>query len=194
MANESSTSVLLNPLTFKHIRPFISRIAPISICFDDGHYDNYTIISDIPDDRYDNFYVYGIGTVCVEFPMDIYTQTAFNENKAITGQEIKLDDGLEIFLTGEPREFEWKNDKELIFADLRNFLQRGMHFSVVMRENWEGQYYAFRSEIPESYNDYYVYGIGIEAVDTKNLSPELKKYNGNIKQLVIVLAQTPRQV
>ena len=36
--------------------------------------DNYTLVSDILVGKYDNLYIYGIGMIDVEFPMDVYTK------------------------------------------------------------------------------------------------------------------------
>ncbi len=36
-------------IKFKELRPYLSRVVRISVCFQDGHYDNYTLVSDIPD-------------------------------------------------------------------------------------------------------------------------------------------------
>ncbi len=35
-------------IKFKELRPYLSRVVRISVCFQDGHYDNYTLVSDIP--------------------------------------------------------------------------------------------------------------------------------------------------
>ena len=40
-------------IQFKELKKYISRVTRISICFRDGHYDNYLMISDIPDGKYD---------------------------------------------------------------------------------------------------------------------------------------------
>ena len=54
-------------IKFKELKQYISRVVRISVCYRDGHYDNYSLISDIPDGRYDDFYIYGIGMVDGEF-------------------------------------------------------------------------------------------------------------------------------
>ena len=52
-------------IKFKELKQYIARTIPVSICFRDGHYDNYTLISDIPEGWYDDLYVYGIGIMAV---------------------------------------------------------------------------------------------------------------------------------
>ena len=59
-------------IQFKEIRQYLARNAKLSICFEDGYYHNYLMISDIPAEKYKDLYVYGVGMIDVEFPMDIY--------------------------------------------------------------------------------------------------------------------------
>lgn len=35
-------------IKFKELKQYISRVVRISVCYRDGHYDNYSLISDIP--------------------------------------------------------------------------------------------------------------------------------------------------
>lgn len=58
---------------FEEIRKYIARDVRISVCFQDGYYHNYLMISDIPEHKYDGLYVYGIGMVNVEFSRDVYS-------------------------------------------------------------------------------------------------------------------------
>ena len=69
---------------------------------------------------------------------------------------------LEIVLQDEPRNILRHDEQALRFCDVREYLQIGMNFSVVMREDWSEEHYTWKSEIPEQYDDLYVYGIGIE--------------------------------
>lgn len=48
-------------IKFKEIRRFLARNIRLSICFLDGHYHNYLLVSDILASEYDELYVYGIG-------------------------------------------------------------------------------------------------------------------------------------
>ena len=47
-------------------------VFPFALRTDIRHYDNYTLVSDIPEGKYDDFYVYGVGMIDVEFPLDAY--------------------------------------------------------------------------------------------------------------------------
>ena len=48
-------------IKFKDIRRFLARNIRLSICFLDGQYHNYLLVSDISASEYDELYVYGIG-------------------------------------------------------------------------------------------------------------------------------------
>ncbi len=61
-------------IKFKEIRRFLARNTRLSICFLDGQYHNYLLVSDIPASEYDELYVYGIGITDVEFSLDIYSE------------------------------------------------------------------------------------------------------------------------
>lgn len=182
-------------IKFKELKQYISRVVRISVCYRDGHYDNYSLISDIPDGRYDDFYIYGIGMVDVEFSLDVYSnpKEETSEN-ASTCKDIFLGCGLEIVIHEEPRKIERCNDKELCFGDLRNYLQWGKNFSIVMREDWSSEEYEWRRDIPQQYDDLFVYGIGME--DNPKEVDDLR-YRGIdsqlMKRLVIVLSKTPRK-
>ena len=185
-------------IKFCEIKKYISRVARISICFRDGQYDNYSLLSDIPDGRYDNLYVYGIGMIDVEFSRDVYTdlpqelpQRIFLSNGYFMGC------GLEIVVQEEPRDIERLNDDTLQFGDLRNYLQIGRNFLVVTKEDsWNEEFYEYRNEIPEDYNDMYVYGIGIE--DYSDAISSMRKYgildSYQLKQMVLVLSKKAKEM
>ena len=177
-------------ITFGEIKPYISRLVRISICFTDGHYDNYTLISDIPNGKYDDLYVYGIGMVDVEFPMDVYAKPSDAMPEKISLRDgFFLGCGLEIVLQEEPRDIARSNDSELLFDDLRGYLQIGRYFSVVMKEDWSSEQYEYREDIPDTYNELYVYGIGIEHHPRYNFIED----SYIVKQLVVVLSKAPRE-
>ena len=48
-------------IQFKKIRQYLARNARLSICFEDGYYQDYLMVSDIPAEKYKDLYVYGIG-------------------------------------------------------------------------------------------------------------------------------------
>lgn len=48
-------------IQFKEIRQYLARNARLSICFEDGIYQDYLMVSDILAEKYKDLYVYGIG-------------------------------------------------------------------------------------------------------------------------------------
>lgn len=54
-------------MRFKELKKFISCVDRISICLEDGSYENYFSVRDISD-IYDDLYVFGIGVIESEFP------------------------------------------------------------------------------------------------------------------------------
>lgn len=180
-------------ITFKEVKQYISRVVRVSICHEDGSYDNYTLISDIPEGKYEDLFVYGIGMADVEFPLDVYSKIAPN-------QPVKLADcflgcGLEIVLYGKPRtDVARSRERELKFGDLRNYLQIGRNFSVVFKEDWSSEEYEWRRDIPEKYDGMFVYGIGMEDNPREMSYHRFKDLDTfRTKQMVIVLSKTPRQ-
>ena len=61
-----------------------------------------------------------------------------------------------------PRPIQRSYDKELLFRDLKPYLQNGRNFAVVKREDWSSEIYELRRDIPEKYDNMHVYGIGME--------------------------------
>ena len=59
-------------IQFNELRQYLARNVRLSICFEDGYYHNYLMISDVPAEKYKNLYVYGVGMIDVEFSMDVY--------------------------------------------------------------------------------------------------------------------------
>ncbi len=57
----------------------------------------------------------------------------------------------------------------MCFVDLREYLQIGMNFFVVMREDWSAEYFTWKKDIPEQYNSLFVYGIGMEDVSKEDV-------------------------
>ena len=183
-------------IIFKELKPYIARTVRISICFENGNYENYTMISDIPDGRYDDLYVFGVGMVDVEFPNDVYKRPSITLTDSITLKTgYFLGCGLEIVLHEKPRDILRQHEQFLLFRDLREYLQIGRHFSVVMKEDWSYEYYEWRHNIPEENNDLYVYGIGIEDLPYKLKDLRYSELTDTalMKQMVIVLAKTPRE-
>lgn len=82
----------------EEIRKYIARNVRISICFEDGYYHNYLMISDIPEHKYDGLYLYGIGMVNVEFSRDIYSMPQEPEGIVRGTKDELLAPALEIVL------------------------------------------------------------------------------------------------
>ena len=77
---------------------------------------------------------------------------------------------------------------------LRNYLQIGRNFSIVIKEDWSEEFYEWRQDIPEKYDRMYVYGIGmVENLEEirKVTLPCLLDSNLN-KKMRIVLSEKPR--
>lgn len=61
-------------IKFEEVKRYLARNVRLSICFEDGYYHDYLMVSDIPDSKYDRLYVYGIGMIDVEFSRDVYSK------------------------------------------------------------------------------------------------------------------------
>ena len=78
-----------------------------------------------------------------------------------------------------------------MFKDIKPYLQIGRNFAVVNREDWSYRLYEYRNEIPASYDDMFVYGIGME--DNLEEVLEKRKFDSCLnKRMVIVLSNTAR--
>lgn len=94
-------------------------------------------------------------------------------------------DRVEIVLYQKPRDIARSTEGKLLFRDLKPYLQIFGYFSVVDRDNWSGEMYKYRDDIPEKYDDRPVYGIGMEDnPDADTLPP---------KRLVIVLSENEKE-
>ena len=131
-------------IKFKDIRRFLARNIRLSICFLDGQYHNYLLVSDISASEYDELYVYGIGMTDVEFSKDIYSEPEEpNGEVSISMSNLTIQPALEIVLSDKPRNIERNICDNLTFKDLKPYLQ------VID---------------PEKYDNMYVYGIGMERI------------------------------
>lgn len=177
-------------IQFKEIKKYIARNVRLSINHEDGYYENYLFMADIPEQKYDHLYVYGIGMIDVEFSNDVYTVPAQSGEAVITSKDITLKPAIEIVLSEKPRPIQRSNDKELLFRDLKPYLQNGRNFAVVKREDWSSEIYELRRDIPEKYDNMHVYGIG------KEDHPWVEEYWRDVdyetmhkKRMVIVLSE-----
>ena len=187
-------------IQFKEIRQYLARNTRLSICFEDGCYHDYLMISDIPAEKYKDLYVYGIGMIDVEFSKDIYTshQNLYDTNSSIKIKECTFEPAIEIVLHKIPRDIERKAEGLLLFKDIKPYLQIGRNFAVVNREDWSYRLYEWKRDIPDEYNDKFVFGIGMEDNFDENDKDvinilEKREYDSYLnKRMVIVLSDTGR--
>ena len=182
-------------IKFKEIRRFLARNTRLSICFLDGYYHNYLLVSDIPALEYDELYVYGVGMIDVEFSLDIYSeQDEINGEVNISGRDFTMQPAIEIVLSDNPRNIERNICDNLTFKDLKPYLQIGGWFNIVNKLDWSDESYKYREKIPEKYDSMYVYGIGMEYnPDLEETYRELKHDTHLKKRMVLVLSDNQRQ-
>ncbi len=185
-------------IQFKEIRQYLARNAKLSICFEDGYYHNYLMISDIPAEKYKDLYVYGVGMIDVEFSMDIYVSPKDLDGVITSTNDDTLEPAIEIVLHEAPRDIERKAEDVLLFKDIKPYLQRGRNFAIVNREDWSYKFFEYRREIPDDYDNMFVYGIGMEN-NTDERDKDLikifekRKLDSYLnKRMVIVLSNTAR--
>lgn len=185
---------MIMAIKFKEIKRCLARNVRLSICFEDGHYHDYLMVSNISDSKYDRLYVYGIGMIDVEFSRDVYSKPQEPQGVMTATKDDTLKPAIEVVLYEKPREIERSTDGALVFRDLKPYLQHFGYFSVVDRRDWSHEAYELRDEIPEKYDDMYVYGIGME--DNPDIDERLKErqYDTHMKKrMVIVLSDKPRE-
>ena len=182
-------------IKFKEIRRFLARNIRLSICFLDGNYHNYLLVSDITASEYDELYVYGIGITDVEFSLDIYSEPdEISGEVNISGRNFTIQPALEIVLSDKPRDIERNICDNLTFKDLKPYLQVIDEFNIVNKLDWSDESYKYRENIPEKYDNMYVYGIGMEDnTDLEETYRELKYDTHLNKRMVLVLSDNPRQ-
>lgn len=178
-------------IKFKEIKGYLARNVRLSICFEDGFYHDYLMVSDIPEHKYDDFYVYGIGMADAEFSMDVFAKPQELEGEIVSTKDDALYPAIEIVLHKEPRDIERNVDNDLEFRDLKPYLQIGRNFTVLNRKDWKGEEYEYKKEIPEKYNDMYVYGIDM-ADNLSEDSIHIKYDTIHKKRMLLVLSDTPR--
>ena len=181
---------------FEEIKKYIARNVKVSLCFHDGYYHDYLMISDIPKGKYDHLYVSGVGMADVEFSRDVYSAPLQLEGEVMATKDDYIDPAIEIVLTEEPRDIECERstDKGILFRELKPYLQIGRNYSIVNREDWSYETYEYRSDISEEYNDMYVYGIGME--DNPDVEEYVKKFKFDSKlkkRMIIVLSDKPKK-
>lgn len=185
-------------IQFKEIRQYLARNTRLSICFEDGYYHNYLMISDIPAEKYKDLYVYGVGMIDVEFSMDIYVSPKDLDGVITSTNDDTLESAIEIVLHEAPRDIERKAEDVLLFKDIKPYLQSDRNFAIVNREDWSYEFFEYRREIPDDYDNMFVYGIGMEN-NTDERDKDLikifekRKLDSYLnKRMVIVLSNTAR--
>lgn len=169
-------------IKFEEIKKLIQRNVRLSICFLDGHYHNYLSVSDIPSSEYDDFYVYGVGMTDVEFSLDIYSEPdEINGKVNISGRDFTIQPALEIVLSDKSRDIERNICDNLAFKDLKPYLQVIGECNIVNKLDWSDESYKCRENIPEKYDNMYVYGIGMERISDHK------------KRMMLVLSDNSRQ-
>lgn len=176
----------------------MARNVRMSICFEGGHYHNYLMVSDIPAEKYEDLYVYGVGMIDVEFSKDLYAVPKDLDGMVISTRDDTIEPAIEIVLHEAPRNIERTAEDVLIFKDIKPYLQMGRNFAVVKREDWSYKLYEYRDDIPGDYDGMYLYGIGMEDnfdESDKNIikALEKRKYDSYLnKRMGIVLSNTAR--
>ena len=109
-----------------------------------------------------------------------------------------MEPAIEIVLEKSPRNIERKSEDVLLFKDIKPYLQRGRNFAIVNREDWSYKFFEYRSEIPDEYDNMFVYGIGMENNTderNENLIEIFEKWKLDSylnKRMVIVLSKSAR--
>ena len=121
-------------IKFKEIRRFLARNIRLSICFLDGQYHNYLLVSDTLASEYDEFYVYGVGMTDVEFSLDIYSEPdEINGEVNISGRNFTIQPAIEIVLSDRPRDIE-RNICDNLSAE--KTFQKNMTTCMCMALEW----------------------------------------------------------
>lgn len=182
-------------IKFIEIKKYLARNVRLSICFEDGYYHNYLMVSDIPGNKYDDLYVFGVGMIDVEFSMDVFKEPQELEGIIYSTKDDDLKPAIEIVLHKEPREIGRKVENCLMFKDLKPYLQIGRNFTVLNREDWSRDEYEYRKQISEKYDEMYVYGISMEdnySEDAMVDSLDIKYDTYLKKRMILVLSKKPR--
>lgn len=75
---------------------------------------------------------------------------------------------------------------DITFGDLRNYLSRIDRLSICMLETMNYENFIWLEDVPDTYNQYYVYGIGMIESEFYQISEYTYAANGEREQLVIV--------
>ena len=83
-------------------------------------------------------------------------------NSSIKIKECTFEPAIESVLRETPRDIERKAEEVLLFKDIKPCLQIGRNFAVVNRGDWSYKLYEWKRDIPDEYDDKFVFGIGME--------------------------------
>ena len=131
----------------------------------------------------------------MEFSLDIYSEPDEISGKVnISGMNFTIQPALEIVLHDKPRDIERNICDNLTFKDLKPYLQVIGEFNIVNKLDWSDESYKCRENIPEKYDNMYVYGIGMEYNPDLEETYRKLKYDTHFnKRMVLVLSDKPRQ-
>lgn len=93
-------------MRFGEFRKYVSKIDRISICMHETlDYENYQFIEMVPD-RYNEYYLYGVGIIESEFPLSEVPEMLAHMGKNLSAEaqaEIVYAECMEIMLSDKPR-------------------------------------------------------------------------------------------
>ena len=90
-------------MKFKELKPYISKIDRLSVCMKETmRHENYQCLRFVPD-KYDEFFVYGIGMIDSEFPIE-GEPNVFEVKGNEIGNGQYLGKCMEIMLSEQPRD------------------------------------------------------------------------------------------
>lgn len=75
--------------------------------------------------------------------------------------------------------------KDFTFKELRKYLSLIDRLSICRKETGKYQNYLFLEDVPESYDDLYVYGIGMIQSEFYKAAPHIYKTDGTGDELVL---------
>ena len=105
-------------IKFEELRKYVARNVRLSICFEDGYYHDYLMMSDIPEQKYAGFYIYGVGMVDVEFSRDVYMALPEPEGECWCSKDDTMKPAMELMISEEPRDIKRSVEQKLLSADI----------------------------------------------------------------------------
>lgn len=91
-------------MKFKDFKKYVSVIDRVSICMQDTlQYDNYRYMADVPNGKYDDYYVYGVGLIQSEFEIGPDGPDSLEKENMINNKYCLME-CMEIMLSKAPRD------------------------------------------------------------------------------------------